>query len=266
MSKSVITFLIILLSGFALATETIAQLGGEIISINEEHSFVVINLGRDERAYVGSILEVYQDDREIGKMQVLKVRDTIAMAEVIEIKPGAIVKVGDKVILLKKRPKSILEETERKEGKKVKERKETIKAVRDKAIKETPYPEELAKIMADIHAAPEVVWFYLTQALRDYGFIITDSNKSRGLLTARKNLELPLMGEIWADITGETNHEAVLWAATLAKGKGKTYLAFEIEGSYDRGRKRQRFYIERESRVYREVEEIVKKVKGRAER
>ncbi len=245
-----------LLIGFALAAETVAQLEaikGEIISINEEHSFIIINRGRNDGVDIGALLDLYRDDEKIGKLKVVRVRDSIAAAEIIRIRPGAIIKVGDTVILLKEEVKEIREIEERKEVK--------ITAIE----KEVPYSKKLARA-ADIYADTEVVWFYLIQTLRDYGFIITDSNKLKGLLTARKNLELSLAKGIWADIRGNTDYETVLQVTTVSKEKERTRLTFEIEGSYNRGGKHQQFHIRRENGVYQEIEEIAERIKEQAER
>jgi hypothetical protein len=253
MGRVVTVILLTLLTSFALATEAVKQkelVEGEIININEEYSFIIINLGKTDGVNKGSTLDVYQDAKRIAELEVIKVRDSFAAAEIIKIEPGTIVKVGDKVIL----PKEVRE---------IEKRKELKSAVIEKG---TIYSKELTKTATDIHADKEVVWFYLIQTLRDYGFIITNSNKTAGLISARKNLQLSLAREIWADIKGNTDYEIILSAKTISKGEKNTSLMFKVNGSYKRGGKHQLFSIGRKNKLYREIGEIIEKVKEQAER
>ena len=73
-------------------------LEGKIMTVNEEHNFVVIDLGSDDGLEVGAIFSVYRDKKELTKIRVVGTRKQIAAADIInlegrtEISPGDIVK------------------------------------------------------------------------------------------------------------------------------------------------------------------------------
>lgn len=243
MNRLAVIIFLILFACFFLSTEAISQLKrvrSEIIEINREHGFIVINQGRKDSVYVGSVLDVYRNAKKIGSAEVVKARDHVTAAEIIKVEPGVVVRVGDAVVLSKIRFPS--------------------------TVKEMSYFRESARVVVNINADTKTVWFYLIDKLSDYGFIIISSNKVTGILTARKKLELSLGKEIWADIKSNTDYEAVLRVTAIPRGRGETYLTFSFDGNYNRGDKQQRFSIKPEDKVYREIKEIAKKVKGEAER
>lgn len=243
MNRLVVIIFLTLFTGFFLSTEAIGQFKrtrSEIIEINKEHGFIVINRGKKDGVYIGSVLDVYRNAKKIGSAEAVKVRDHITAAEIIKIEPGVVVRVRDTAILSDIRFPSV--------------------------VKEKSYFKKSARVVTNINADTKTVWFYLIGALNDYGFIITSSNNATGLLTARKNLKLSLREGIWADIRSNTDHEAVLRATAISRGRRRTYLTFNFDGSYDRGGEHQRFSIKPEDKVYQEIREIAKRVREEAER
>ena len=65
---------------------------GNIVSINEENNFVVINLGEKDNIRVGDALKVYRDKNTIGSIAVIQVRKDISAADIKQktspFKPG----------------------------------------------------------------------------------------------------------------------------------------------------------------------------------
>jgi predicted nuclease with TOPRIM domain len=65
---------------------------GNIVSINEENNFVVINLGEKDNVRVGDALKVYRDKSAIGTIAVIQVRKDISAADIKQrtsaFKPG----------------------------------------------------------------------------------------------------------------------------------------------------------------------------------
>ena len=62
------------------------QLEGKVLVINREFHFVVIDLGKQDKVGLGDELSVYQQAKEIGKIQVEKVYDTMSTAIIL---PGS---------------------------------------------------------------------------------------------------------------------------------------------------------------------------------
>ncbi len=62
------------------------QLEGKVLVVNREFHFVVIDLGRQDKVGLGDEFLVYQQAKEIGKVQVEKIYDTMSTAVIL---PGS---------------------------------------------------------------------------------------------------------------------------------------------------------------------------------
>ncbi|HRX56607.1 MAG TPA: hypothetical protein P5016_18980, partial [Verrucomicrobiales bacterium] len=73
---------------------------GRVVSVDPKIGLVVLNLGQTSGMRVGMPLAVYREDRAVGSILVVDVRDSIAGALVRErSQSGEDVKVGDRVEL-----------------------------------------------------------------------------------------------------------------------------------------------------------------------
>ncbi len=61
-----------------------SPLKGEILNINAEYNFAVIDLGKDVGLKQGMIFEVYRQDNLIGKVEVIQVRPEISACDIIQ--------------------------------------------------------------------------------------------------------------------------------------------------------------------------------------
>ena len=61
------------------------ELAGRIITVNNEHKFVVIDIGRDDQVKIGMSFDVYRRGKEIGKIEVIETRRDIAACDIKEI-------------------------------------------------------------------------------------------------------------------------------------------------------------------------------------
>lgn len=73
-------------------------LNGRIVTVNKEHNFVVIDLGRQDGVDVGSMFSVFRSGLFLGKIEVIQARDRIAAADIKEVKEGLTIEVNDIVI------------------------------------------------------------------------------------------------------------------------------------------------------------------------
>jgi predicted nuclease with TOPRIM domain len=71
---------------------------GRIISVNEENNFVIINLGLKDGVTKGTQLTVFRDTKEIGKVEVIELREEIAACDIVEISDWQEIKAGDVVV------------------------------------------------------------------------------------------------------------------------------------------------------------------------
>lgn len=58
-------------------------LTGKVLEVNNEHTFVVVDLGKLDKLNLGDILSIYRNDRFVGRVQVEKVREDICAAAVL---------------------------------------------------------------------------------------------------------------------------------------------------------------------------------------
>lgn len=59
------------------------MLGGKILTVDKEHAFIVVNLGRANNLRLGTILSVYRNDEFIGRVQVEKVEEQVSAAAIL---------------------------------------------------------------------------------------------------------------------------------------------------------------------------------------
>ena len=68
---------------------------GTVLAVNDEHGFVILDVGGEDQVSLGSILAVYRDDALIGRLQVEEVRPQISAATILPEWQGAGIMVSD---------------------------------------------------------------------------------------------------------------------------------------------------------------------------
>ena len=81
--------------GQAKAQPRLAKHEGEIVSINDENNFVIVDMGQQDGIKVGDVFKVYRAAKEIASLEVIQVRRDIAAADIKEKVTG--LRVGDQV-------------------------------------------------------------------------------------------------------------------------------------------------------------------------
>lgn len=75
-----------------------SSLEGRIVTVNREHGFVVIDIGKEDGVNIGYSFNVYREDILIGLVEVIQVRDRIAAADIKEIREGLSMEVDDVIV------------------------------------------------------------------------------------------------------------------------------------------------------------------------
>ena len=78
--------------------ETTAGLKGRVVTINKEHNFVVIDLGKQDGIDIGNRFNVYRGEMFLGSVEIIQARDRIAAADIKDIKEGMDIEVNDTVV------------------------------------------------------------------------------------------------------------------------------------------------------------------------
>ncbi len=71
--------------------------GGQVLAINEENNFVIIDMGEDDGIKVGQTFSVYRNSQKIASIEVIQTRKEISAADIKNVGSGAKIKIGDMV-------------------------------------------------------------------------------------------------------------------------------------------------------------------------
>jgi chromosome segregation ATPase len=80
------------------ATSGTRELRGEVIAVNHEEKFVVIDIGESSGLRPGAILKIMRAGKEIGAAEVIETRKEISAADIKEVASGYTVQEGDVTI------------------------------------------------------------------------------------------------------------------------------------------------------------------------
>ena len=75
-----------------------AGLEGRIVTVNKEHNFVVIDLGKQDGIAIGNKFNVYRGQAFLGSVEVIQARDRIAAADIKDLKEGMDIEINDTVV------------------------------------------------------------------------------------------------------------------------------------------------------------------------
>lgn len=71
---------------------------GEVLAVNPQEKFIVVNLGENAGVTPGSLMRVMRGSREIGTIEVVETRKEISAADIKEITEGFSIQEGDTVV------------------------------------------------------------------------------------------------------------------------------------------------------------------------
>lgn len=73
-------------AGAVVVEEEAFELEGRIVTVNDKHRFVVIDIGRDSGVQRGMPFNVYRRGKKVGKIEVIETRENIAACDIKEMK------------------------------------------------------------------------------------------------------------------------------------------------------------------------------------
>ena len=80
------------------AVSELKELRGEIIAVNHEEKFVVVDIGESFGLRPGSLLKIMRGNKEIGTAEVIETRKEISAADIKEVISGCTIQEGDTII------------------------------------------------------------------------------------------------------------------------------------------------------------------------
>ncbi len=75
--------------------QEISTVKGEIVQVNKQHNFVIIDLGINKGFKKGALLGVYRDRQKIGGIRIIELREGVSAADIVDSKKE--IRVGDEV-------------------------------------------------------------------------------------------------------------------------------------------------------------------------
>lgn len=70
---------------------------GQVLAINEENNFVIVDMGEDQGIKVGQTFSVFRNTQKIATLEVIQTRKDISAADIKNVSPGSKIKIGDMV-------------------------------------------------------------------------------------------------------------------------------------------------------------------------
>lgn len=68
---------------------------GQVLAVNDENNFVIIDLGQDDGIKVGQTFSIFRNSQKIATVEVIQARKEISAADIKQISSGAQIKIGD---------------------------------------------------------------------------------------------------------------------------------------------------------------------------
>jgi len=215
-------FLSLLLTPSSFGEDLIAV---KILKYDSHYSFIVIDKGVINGMESGMEFVVVKDGAEIGKIQVVKVKDNVSACEVREMMSEAYLKSGDIITIYPFGATISPQEALRAED----DREETTEdqpivkdsykksffdipaEVEGRSIQEIIWVKNLEGevITADILADSDLTFYVLRDVFEDNKVIVTHSNRLQGTLTGFKTIDMSFFQGLIADFVGSKERKIV---------------------------------------------------------
>jgi len=80
-----------------MPSRSAAPVAGQVLAINDENNFVIIDVGEQDGLSVGQTVSVIRDSAKIGTLEIIQVRREISAADIKNINAGVVFRIGDSV-------------------------------------------------------------------------------------------------------------------------------------------------------------------------
>ncbi|MDP2920988.1 MAG: hypothetical protein Q8O12_01275 [Candidatus Omnitrophota bacterium] len=71
---------------------------GRVVTVNKDHNFVVIDIGKQDGVEIGNRFNVYRGGAFLGSVEVIQARDRIAAADIKDLQEGMNIEINDIVV------------------------------------------------------------------------------------------------------------------------------------------------------------------------
>lgn len=221
-------------------------LPGRVVEVNEEHQFVIINLGSTDGIEKGMDINVFRGDGQVAKIKANKVRSHISACDIQVVYTGRGIAVGDVVVY--------------------KESAAPLKVVK-RALKplEPAEPIEVEPIIVDIDAPRQTILRKALTVFEEFGTLITESDPKAYTLKAHKSLKLPLDMSLFTEYRPVVRNK-VYYSVEVTSTPRYNRLIIRLRGVYDSEGQVYNRQINRGCATYKEAQTMAFTIKDLAEK
>ena len=197
----------------------------KVIKYDSHYSFIVIDKGRVDGMEAGMEFVAVKNGAEIGKIQIVKVKDNVSACDVREMLSESYLKSGDIITIypygVTISPQEVLRTKDKREEPSEDQpiTKESYKKslfdipseVAGRSIQEVMWVKDLEGeiVTTDILADRDLTFYALRDIFEDHKIIITHSNRLQGTLTGFKTVDMGFLKSLFADFSGSKEKKIV---------------------------------------------------------
>jgi len=215
-------FLVLFLNISSYGEDLIAV---KIVRYDSHYSFIVIDKGSVDGMESGMEFVVVKDGAEIGRIQVVKVKENVSACDVREMMSEAYLKDGDIITIYPYgatiSPKEALEGKDKREepledqpitkGSYRKSLFDMPSEVQGRSRQEVMWVKDLEGevVTVDVLAGSDLTFYVLRDVFEEHEIIVTHSNRLQGTLTGFKTVGMSFFKELFADFVGSKEKKIV---------------------------------------------------------
>ncbi|MBA3052919.1 MAG: hypothetical protein KKD90_06805 [Candidatus Omnitrophica bacterium] len=279
MRKILYVFLLLLFACQVSSFSEEIEINSSVLIANPDQDFFVIGSGEEEGVEIGDGLIVHREGEKIAEAYIIEVRPNVSAAEILELESGMEIQESDEVLIVKNTEDDSEEERDLSKRPRSKwtnllgmessgPATPAVKTFSQKEITEISRvsPEGFIEgdtISLDIQNVKSSVFSYAGMVLRENGFSVVSSSRADGLILATKPIELSILKELWADARAAIGHNLVVSLEVKDKGRSCVLTATSFKEHFQK-RKYVKRPVNRDSRYYNEITDIVLKIKERS--
>ncbi len=270
-----------------------------IIKYNKQYNFIVIDQGKIHGLTTGMDFAIVKNGAEIGKIEVVKVKDNISACDILELMEGVSLKEGDVITIYPLTPPAKLgSQPSPPSGREISKQEKAPSTVKKKkrwwAKLTQPFkkmfreegeevsgvkapPRSLEEIVTvsklegpemniDVYADKDITFSKLRDVLDEHKIIVTQSNRLQGILTGFKLAPMGIGEQLFADFRGLQERRVVYNFEVKPQGPQTSKISVSVKLISYNKKDQPKYIILKTGKLIEETQDILSEVKVRAEK
>ncbi len=264
MKKIALLLPLIIFSVYANVYPKELEIISAVLDVHPEYEFFIIDAGTQQGIEIGDGLIVHRDNEKVGEAYIIEVRVNVSAAEILTVEKDKKIQQGDKVLIIKQaegKPEEIKGDWKRPQAAR---ESRAAKGLRHRRAGVSKSIDQGDIISAKIKTGSMTVFSYARLTLEENGYLIISSNRSTGVILAKKPISLSILSELWADATAAIGHRLVASFDIKGSGQSSTLKVVSFK-EHSQKEKYIKIPVRENSVFYNELSDIVSKIKERSE-